>query len=753
MTKSKASFRVDPKIISVAVASCFFAGAAFANPTGPSVVNGNATIVQTGNLLQITNSPNAILNWQSFSIGANEVTRFIQQSASSAVLNRVITQNPSTILGALQSNGRVFIVNPNGILFGAGAQVDVAGLVASTLSLSDADFLAGRMRFTDGPGASVINQGSITAGAGGNVYLVGSAVTNNGIITSPQGEVLLAAGNSVELVNPGTPNLRVEIAASDHDARNLGQIISDAGRIGIYAGLINNSGTIRADSAVAEGGSILLKATKNATLESSSVLSAKGQGGGEIKVLADESVQVAGRLDASAPSGGDGGFIETSAKNVQVDTGAIITTAASRGNTGTWLIDPADFTIAVSGGDISGAALSGILSGTNVVITSDGFVVPPNQNPPVNQDGFGDILVNDSIAWTSASSLTLAARRHVTIDASMAGGGDLNFYAGWDGNNPSGPFVVTSGAGDITSSLDTIQTAGNVFFRAGRDILLEASTVSAGVNAADGLARTAQLVAGRDISLTDRNSVGALVIAAGDNNSGSSATAMLLATTGTITMQGSELLANGGGVAGVDGGAAGVTLNAGSGITLNNSSVSAIGSGGLSGGSGTATLNAGGGITLSGTTVIASGGAASNGAGGNANVTLSAGGDIVLASSVNARSGAGSSPGTAQISLNFLTPAGNFSVNGVPGAIVDTSGRVGEGFFVDARPAILDVNFFVTRPGVTSPGVTSPGDAPVFNDILVATMNQQADVLADQLRAGDISVTDQKDRTKLSVCN
>jgi len=347
MSNSKASFRMNPKLFSIAVASCFVAGTAFANPTGPRVVSGNATIVQNGNLLQITNTPNAILNWQSFSIGANEITRFVQQSASSAVLNRVVTQNPSTILGALQSNGRVFIINPNGILFGAGAQVDVAGMVASTLNLSDADFLAGRMRFTDALGAGVINQGNITTGAGGNVYLIGSAVTNNGIITSPQGEVILAAGSSVELVNPGTPNLRVEIAALDHEARNLGQIISDAGRIGIYAGLINNSGTIRADSAVAQGGSILLKATKNATLENSSVLSAKGQGGGEIKVLADESVQVTGRLDASAPNGGDGGFIETSAKNVQVESGAIITTAAPQRNSGTWLIDPAHFSIAV----------------------------------------------------------------------------------------------------------------------------------------------------------------------------------------------------------------------------------------------------------------------------------------------------------------------------------------------------------------------------------------------------------------------
>src|SRR3970282_1565707 len=108
------------------------------------------------------------------------------------------------------------------------------------------------------------------------VYLVGPAVTNSGAITSPNGEVILAAGNSVELVDPGTPNLRVEISAPDNEARNLGTVVADAGRVGIYAGLINHSGTIRADSAVSEGGRIVLKATKSATLEAGSVNTAHG---------------------------------------------------------------------------------------------------------------------------------------------------------------------------------------------------------------------------------------------------------------------------------------------------------------------------------------------------------------------------------------------------------------------------------------------------------------------------------------------
>jgi filamentous hemagglutinin family protein len=700
------------------------------------VVKGNATIVQNGNLLQITNTPNAILNWQSFSIGANEITRFIQQSASSAVLNRVVTQNPSTILGALQSNGRVFIVNPNGILFGAGAQVDVAGLVASTLNLSDSDFLAGRMRFAGGLGAGVVNQGNITTGAGGNVYLVGSAVTNNGIITSPQGEVILAAGNSVELVNPGTPNLRVEIAAADNQAINLGQILSDAGRVGIYAGLINNSGSIRADSAVSEGGRILLKATKSATLESTSVLSAQGHGGGEIKVLGGDKVEVAGRLDASAPNDGNGGFIETSAKKVHVDAGTVVTTTALKGKTGTWLIDPDDFVIQAQGGDITGAELGRNLSTTSVIITSDSVGPTPVPDPTGN----GDIFVNDSVIWTAPTtgptSLTLLARRNVNIVGSISGGGDLVFLAGWNGDLQSP--VVTNGIGDITSSSNSVITGGNVFFEAGRDIQLVSSVVAASSSTSSGN-RIAQLVAGGSINLTNPNGNVLVAAAAGPGGTG---TVNLLAKTGNISLDGANIQANGGDITTANGGAAGVTLNAGIGITLNNSTVSAIGGGGINGGSGTAMLVAGSGISFTGSSVSASGGGGGIGAGGNATVTLSAGGDIALASAVNASSGAGSPAGTAQILLTFLTPTGNFSVNGVPGAIVDTS-LVGEGFFVDGLPAILDVNFFVTKPS----------NAPVFNDVLVATMNQQVDVLGDQLKTGEIGVTDQNGQKKLSVCN
>ncbi len=165
------------RLICLAVASAF-GSVVHANPSGPAVVSGQASFSQQGNTLAITNSPNAIINWQSFSIGATEATRFIQQSASSAVLNRVIGVDPSVILGTLQSNGRVFLINPSGVLFGQGSRIDVAGLVASTLNLSDQDFLAGSLNFTAGPitAGGLINRGTITTPSGGSVILVAPQV-------------------------------------------------------------------------------------------------------------------------------------------------------------------------------------------------------------------------------------------------------------------------------------------------------------------------------------------------------------------------------------------------------------------------------------------------------------------------------------------------------------------------------------------------------------------------------------------------
>jgi filamentous hemagglutinin family protein len=295
--------------LTLAAAHALGIGTAWANPIGGSVVTGQATFDNRGNLLTVVNTPGTVINWQGFSIGANEITRFVQQDGSSAVLNRIVGQDPSLILGALQSNGHVFLVNPNGIVFGKDARVDVNGLVASSLDIANDDFRAGRLHFSAAaasPG-DVRNQGAITTPSGGRVYLVAPNVENSGLIASPQGEVVLAAGREVQLVDSRNPDLHVVVSAPQDRALNLGRIVSQAGSIGIYGTLVEQRGVVDADSAVVgANGRIVFRASDTALLEAGSETSARGAGtGGSVHVLGDH-VGITGdaAIDASGHAGG-----------------------------------------------------------------------------------------------------------------------------------------------------------------------------------------------------------------------------------------------------------------------------------------------------------------------------------------------------------------------------------------------------------------------------------------------------------------
>lgn len=183
-------------------------------PTGLQVGNGQATAVVNGNRMTVTNSAGAVLNWQSFSVGAGNLVRFDQPAATSRVLNRVVGTDPSHILGSISSNGEVWLVNPYGVLFGRDARVDVGSLVVSTLGLPVSDFAAGRATLSLMPVAGagtapLVNQGELRAASGGRVWLVGGdgGVRNEGLIVAPGGQVTLAAGRSVDLVDEHLPNL------------------------------------------------------------------------------------------------------------------------------------------------------------------------------------------------------------------------------------------------------------------------------------------------------------------------------------------------------------------------------------------------------------------------------------------------------------------------------------------------------------------------------------------------------------------
>ena len=283
--------------------------AAHANPTGPTVAHGTAQFAGLGaSTLDVTSSSNAIINWQGFSIDAGEVTRFIQPSASSAVLNRVTGAAASSILGQLLSNGRVFLVNPHGIVFGEGAVVDTAGLVASTLGISDADFLAGRYRFDAGPDAGgITNEGRIKSGADG-VFLLAPSVENSGVIRTDGGDLVLAAGRTITLTSLDLDGVRVDVQAPEDEALNLGELIAERGAAGVFAGSIRNAGTVEANAVtVDEHGTIRLVAQGDITLEAGGRVAAEGPSGGEVHIESTSGTTwVSGEVSARASAGGGG---------------------------------------------------------------------------------------------------------------------------------------------------------------------------------------------------------------------------------------------------------------------------------------------------------------------------------------------------------------------------------------------------------------------------------------------------------------
>jgi trimeric autotransporter adhesin len=337
------------RLFRASIAACFALNAATlnANPSGPAVVHGSVGFSGLGtSALTITNQSagNAIIHWNGFSIGVNELTRFAQ-FANLAVLNRVTGTEASSILGSLQSDGRVFLINPNGIVFGASARLDVAGLVASSLDLSDQDFLSGRLRFTEVPGAgAVVNNGVIETATGGRVYLVASSVENNGLIHSPQGAIVLAAGKEVELVDVASPFVTVKVAAAEQ-AVNVGELVAEGGRIGMFGALVRNAGVVEASGAVAgPGGEIRLVANRDLTLEAGSTVSANGASGGKVLLQAKGGTNLIGGAVEAKGSSGSGGEVSALGVRVGIVGESVIDASGDRGG-GTVLV----------GGDYQGA--------------------------------------------------------------------------------------------------------------------------------------------------------------------------------------------------------------------------------------------------------------------------------------------------------------------------------------------------------------------------------------------------------------
>ena len=299
-----------------------FPACALALPDGGQISAGSGNIGQNGSTLTVTQtSPKLAINWQGFNIGQSETVHFNQPGTGAIALNRVLGQAPSQILGNLRANGQVFVLNPNGVLFGHTAQVNVNGLVASSLSLNDADFLAGSYTFRNsGAAGSVVNQGTLTATNGGYLALLAPEARNEGVISATLGTALLAAGDTVTLhlnngsllsytIDQGTLNA---LAENKHLIRaDGGQVILSAQAADLLTrSVVNNTGIIEAHTIQNQGGVIkLLGDMQGGQANVSGTLDASGRNigetGGTVKVLGDHvALFDSARIDVSGASGG-----------------------------------------------------------------------------------------------------------------------------------------------------------------------------------------------------------------------------------------------------------------------------------------------------------------------------------------------------------------------------------------------------------------------------------------------------------------
>lgn len=524
---------------------------ASALPAGGQVKVGSGQLQQSANLLIVNQSSQRLgMDWQSFNIGAGATVEFRQPSTSSIALNRVVGHSGSEIYGQLRANGQVFLTNPNGVLFAPGAKVDVGGLVASTLDLTQADFADGRFVFSGTGNGQVVNQGSLRANAGGYLALFGKHVDNQGEVAVDAGAVVLASGRAATVSISGSGLISAVVTPGDAGSvNNGGSIVADGGVVrlsaasaeGLASSLVNNSGLIRANTLVERAGEIWITGDQVATSGQIEARAAHSGNAGRVMFIGDMrhgTAQVDGTINASA-SQGQGGFVETSAATVNVADGARVVTTAPGGGTGTWLIDPNDYTIAASGGNITGATLSANLGGGNVTIltTQQGTA-----------GGNGDIFVNDAVSW-AGTRLTLQAERNIVISAPITGSTAIGGLSASLSLEYGQANVAAGNTSTYTVGAPVNLPAGNNFLtKLGSNGTTNTFTVvvdAAGLQGLDALSRTGNYALGANVdlsSITNFNPIGneaAASVTAGNSFGGRfdglGHTVSGLTTTGFIT--------------------------------------------------------------------------------------------------------------------------------------------------------------------------------------------------------------------------
>ncbi|MBI2264521.1 MAG: filamentous hemagglutinin N-terminal domain-containing protein [Armatimonadetes bacterium] len=541
---------------------------ALANPEGGIVTAGQAAIDQTNpfitNISQMTDK--VIINWQSFGISPGQTTQFVQPSELSVALNRVTGMDPSVILGALKARGQIFLINSNGIVFGQTAVVDVGGLLATTLSINDRDFLAGNYTFFQDPGkspSSVVNKGQITASDGGYAVLVAPLVHNEGAIVANLGKVVLGAGSQAVVNVDGRGLIQFALPSSSSAPGNVvlskeafsdivkgvvnhqgiveaGSVIEKDGAFTLVSGegIAVNSGTITANGAQnAPAGKVIIDSTRATVLTQGSSIQANGNGenssGGDVRVLSKGLALFAPGSELSAKGGasGDGGFVEVSGKNVWIR--GSVDTQAQAGHSGTFLIDPDNLTIV----DGAGGTLSGSLP--DITYAEGGASESVSEKALEQQNSNITLQANHSITVNDISDSQIKLKNNVSITMQTRTGilGDLktanrNIIVTADGNVTVGKLDAGSGAIVLTSAHGAI-VDGNAGVR---NITASTATLSADGDIASSI-RPLDTAVG---TLNAASAGGSIYIAEANaitvNNVSAAQDAVIVNTTGNMTV-------------------------------------------------------------------------------------------------------------------------------------------------------------------------------------------------------------------------
>jgi filamentous hemagglutinin family protein len=406
-----------------------------ANPAGGTVVAGQAAVSSSGPHLTVNQSTDrAIINWQSFSVGTGETARFNLPSSSAAVLNRVTGSQLSSLMGTLASNGHVYLLNPNGIVVGPNGHVVTGGFVASTLNLSDDQFLkGGAQTFRGSSTAGVVILGTVKASSG-DVLLVASQVDNRGKLIAPDGHVVLAAGSEVLYAPDGETSIVIGAPAPATGAAVNNSGIIEAASVQLaaagspYALAVNNGGEISATAVKSVGGRVVLEGGAGNVAVDGSISAVDGADGGTVSVAgARVAVTADGKIAANAASLGRGGAILVKGTVATDFAGTASATGGARGGDG-GQAEISGGTLGFSG-KVDLTAAKG-RTGSLLLDPDEITVVSGNDQPPSNagsgtwayadDPGSRTISTGAIASLLASSNLTLQATNSITINGAIS---------------------------------------------------------------------------------------------------------------------------------------------------------------------------------------------------------------------------------------------------------------------------------------------------------------------------------------------